>query len=452
MNLPHDLTEQLYRCSRCGACLETCPSYLATGDESLSARGRAALIESVLDGSLDHANGLMERLSRCLGCLACADKCPAGVNLPEIILAVKNSESAGRKWGRLSRLAAGQLADAACGSRARLRVVAPLGAALKGTGAAFRATDAAASKLPALKLPALKLPALPPLSSRPLHELLPETAPLKNTAMRVAFFPGCAGNLFFAETGLAAVSILRRAGAEVIVPADLQCCGLPLLMAGDGDRARHMMAHNLNLLADLNVDAVVTACSSCALALKGKLPGTSNLARARDRTLALAAKVKDIHELLSGEDPLFSKFAGLKAPLQLMAQDNSGETGEASGEETEREIKAVWHEPCHWRFGLKPEIDPQKIIAAIPGVRYVEAPVEPSCCGGGGLFSWRHRDLALKIGRRRAGELAASGADIVLTACPSCRIQLSEMLSLSANPLPVIHTVELMAGRNKETI
>ncbi|MHB1325352.1 MAG: 4Fe-4S dicluster domain-containing protein [Thermoleophilia bacterium] len=74
------LRTQVYSCSRCEGCLAVCPTYRATGEEALSARGRTALIEAVLDGKLGLTRGLAERLSKCLECGACAASCPTAAS------------------------------------------------------------------------------------------------------------------------------------------------------------------------------------------------------------------------------------------------------------------------------------------------------------------------------------------------------------------------------------
>jgi len=107
--------------------------------------------------------------------------------------------------------------------------------------------------------------------------------------------------------------------------------------------------------------------------------------------------------------------------------------------------KVTWHGPCHLGRGLGVTREPREIIAGLPGVEYVEAG-ELSSCGGGGVFSLTHYGLALKIGASRAKELAASGASVVATGCPSCRMHLEDMLGRLGSPIKVVHTVELLDG------
>ena len=72
--------EALDPCVHCGFCLPACPTYLATGDESDSPRGRIVLMRALERGELSADDpALREHLDACLGCRGCEPVCPAGV-------------------------------------------------------------------------------------------------------------------------------------------------------------------------------------------------------------------------------------------------------------------------------------------------------------------------------------------------------------------------------------
>jgi len=76
---------KLINCMRCGMCLPHCPTYKETFLETASPRGRVALIRKVQEGELDQSEQLLEYLSLCLDCQACASACPCGVNAGELV-------------------------------------------------------------------------------------------------------------------------------------------------------------------------------------------------------------------------------------------------------------------------------------------------------------------------------------------------------------------------------
>lgn len=72
-----ELEQALRSCVHCGLCLSSCPTYLATGDEAESPRGRLLLMESVLGATKETLD--REPLDHCLGCRNCETVCPSGV-------------------------------------------------------------------------------------------------------------------------------------------------------------------------------------------------------------------------------------------------------------------------------------------------------------------------------------------------------------------------------------
>src|SRR3990172_5917439 len=71
--------EDLARCVHCGLCLQYCPTYVVTGLETESPRGRLALMRAAVEGKLNMSDGFAEHMDLCLQCRACEDVCPSGV-------------------------------------------------------------------------------------------------------------------------------------------------------------------------------------------------------------------------------------------------------------------------------------------------------------------------------------------------------------------------------------
>src|SRR5690606_9366575 len=69
----------LQNCIHCGFCLPSCPTYVATGQELESPRGRLHLIHGVLTGRTEASDRLLGHLDLCLQCRACETACPSSV-------------------------------------------------------------------------------------------------------------------------------------------------------------------------------------------------------------------------------------------------------------------------------------------------------------------------------------------------------------------------------------
>ncbi len=268
---------EIERCVKCGTCTAVCPSFLLDRRESMSARGRMALIQAVLDGGLTVSPIYRDRLASCTGCLACEASCPSGVPVTEIIQAAKEQAAAETGHGLIPAVIAEVFRHPA----------------------AFRTT---AWMVPYM----LHYPRLQGAGSR--KRIVRRTAGANRG--RIAFFPGCAAGYLQPEIGTAAVRVLEAWGYDVIVPRGLQCCGRPLLSLGSTAAAAEQAKRNSVLFAAVKADAIVTACASCGLTFKREYP-----------TLLSGKKapvVFDIHEFLAAES---SRLPLLPVPVRVTWHD-----------------------------------------------------------------------------------------------------------------------------------
>src|SRR5437868_2887004 len=77
--------ELLLDCVHCGLCTSACPTYVETGDENESPRGRIYLMRGVSDGKLELNDRVRHHLELCLDCRACETACPSGVQYGKLI-------------------------------------------------------------------------------------------------------------------------------------------------------------------------------------------------------------------------------------------------------------------------------------------------------------------------------------------------------------------------------
>lgn len=423
------LGDDLVRCSRCGFCQAVCPVYRETGEESATARGKLSLVEALAQGKIPPSRRLYDLFYRCLVCRACADACPSGVPTDHIFLIARTV-----------------LATAPAGLGAkkifltafeRPRLVNLL---VKVAGAAwplfFRPSGFI--RWPANQFGPLRGTRLPRLSGRPFlprrdraeDEKAGSEAGSKPGSATALFFAGCLINYAYAETGESAVRILERLGYRVIVPRDHRCCGTPLAVNGETERARKLAHQNLHDLASTPFDVLVTACPSCASTFRDLYPNLLAGTADADRAATVAAKTVHLVDVLGGEgarrltvSPASSVLPGREEPFLV-----------------------TYHDPCHLIHGGHPPARPREILNSLPWVRYVEMANAGSCCGGGGTFAYTHRELSASIASRKVDAILATGAAAVVTSCPGCVTQLREALARAGSSARVAHIADLMDG------
>jgi glycolate oxidase iron-sulfur subunit len=225
---------------------------------------------------------------------------------------------------------------------------------------------------------------------------------------------GCGANYLFPEAASALVRILEKMGTEIVIPKEQVCCGLPAYVSGDTDTARALAKRNIDLFSSLDLDAVLTVCASCGSHISHLETLFEDDPVWRDRARAVAQKHKDA--MLFLEEDL-----GFSAHLESR--------GTAEGSHGAPSHRITYHDPCHLRIGQGVTDAPRKLIEALPGADFVEAPHSGRCCGHGGDFNLSHFDLSMDILDRRMKDLCKAKPHTIVTGCTGCLLQLAEGVS-----------------------
>jgi len=406
----------LSKCNRCGACQGVCPVYAEMGIESAVARGKIRLVKALHEGEIKMTFDVAKRLDICLQCKRCTINCPGGCPGDVIV-----------REGRAKAIAT-------IGPHFLYTAIARwllphrwifntgLGMGKFGQKVLFRKGPNGQGMLPRIPFGIDMRRILSPLAPKNLRQILPEVNNLEKPAMRVAYFTGCMANFFYPQVGQALAHVLKTNNVEIIIPGKQHCCGMPTYASGDDETARSMAQENIKVFSALKVDYIVFSCGSCALAWKEYPQLFKEGSGLRAQAEALAAKVKDISEL-------------------VLMLDYTKHMGNLPG-------KVTYHDPCHLKNGLKVIKEPRTILKNIPGVEFVDNP-NGLCCGSGGSFSLKHYDLASKITERCVDKLLQTGGKTVATGCLACRMQLEDTVGKQSYPLQVRHTIELLSDSYK---
>ncbi|MFN3407993.1 MAG: FAD-binding and (Fe-S)-binding domain-containing protein [Limisphaerales bacterium] len=255
--------KNLEQCNGCGGCLKwtptMCPTYVATGEEGMSTRGRANLIRAVLEqrgtatGDPLRAAELEYALSNCLSCKACGTECPSNVNLP--LLKAELQHARIRRDGLTLKERA----------FSHVEFLGRLGCLLPGVSnwaMEFSVTRSLLHRLLGLA-PERHLPRYTHHRFDRWFAARPRPATVARRG-RVILWDDTYIRYYDPEIGIAAVQVLEAAGYEVTVLAGRQCCGRPAFSQGNLDYVRRLATHNVGLLnAQVDQAPIVFLEPSC---------------------------------------------------------------------------------------------------------------------------------------------------------------------------------------------
>jgi glycolate oxidase iron-sulfur subunit len=268
---------------------------------------------------------------------------------------------------------------------------------------------------------------IPQIAPRFLRQMVPVVNKPPDgvkTTMTVGYFTGCMTDFVFPELGRHIIDFLTRNGVEVIVPREQGCCGAPVFLgAGDFDTGRKMADSNAKAFEA--VDYVISDCATCTSALKDYPKFLADTLEREEAYKKFAGKVVDISQFLV--DVLKLPASAYRAAPEVKGK------------------KITWHDPCHLNRHLGITSQPRQIIKSIPDVEFVEMPNADRCCGMAGSFSLYYYDLSKQIADKKVAAIKSTGADIVVSSCPGCEIQLIDSLLRNKVQVKVMHIMELLA-------
>jgi glycolate oxidase iron-sulfur subunit len=418
--------DRLLHCVHCGFCLPACPTYNRLGDEADSPRGRLHLMRAVVDGRLDPAaDAFQTHLDRCLGCRACEPVCPSGVEYGSLLELARDVGARHRKGGVLNRLLLKVFGRPGLrnafflgGRVARATGVPALGARLLPSrgllGSARLGLAMLAATAPWRRLRAAPEGGEPAGAAEPASEGSP---PPPGSRGRVTLLTGCVQEGLYARVNLATRRVLEANGWEV-VPADGQtCCGALHAHGGSLEGARALARQNVEAFEGVDAERIVVNAAGCGATMKEYGELLVDDPEYAERAVALAARVRDVSELLVEAGPR----KGAPVPCAV-----------------------AYDHPCHLLHAQGVKTAPLQVLAAVPGARVRVVENASECCGGAGIYGLTHPELGGRIGSDKVAAVRAAGASVVATPNPGCMMQIGAGLRLAGSREGVVHPVELL--------
>ena len=411
--------EDLYKCIHCGFCLPACPTYLETGLETESPRGRIALMKAVNEGRIGITPGVSRHWDLCIQCRACEVVCPSGVPYGRLIESTMSQVKVQRRRWMPSFLAlvGGIVLRHVLPHQRRLALlVAGLRVYQRwGLQKAVRRSGLLRAVSPTLAELEQTSPVVPATTFKATGQTIP---PVGEKRATVALLSGCVMPLLNGPEMHAVTRVLAHNGCEVVVTQGQVCCGAINSSVGDLDTTRDLARRNVDAFLSSGVDAVVVASAGCGIRMKEYHHLLADDGEYAEKAARMSAMVKDIHEFLV-DLPLLPPTGYL-------------------------DYRVTYQDSCHLAHAQRITEAPREVLRSIPGLDLAEMADSALCCGSGGTYMVRESQFASRLLDSKMRSVIDTGADIVATANPGCILQLRYGASREGLPIEVRYVTDLL--------
>ena len=400
--------EILRRCIHCGLCNAACPTFLVTGDERDSPRGRIVLVREMFERVTPAPTEVRRHLDRCVACNACETACPSDVDVSRLFAharthirrtANRGTRDRAIRWF-LSRIA--PFPDRFRWALRSLPLARRFGPLLR----TLRLDQAAAM-----------LESVPRGAGRTATFTGPGTAATtRQRKGRVILLAGCAQQVLRPEINDATIRLLARRGIDVEVAAGAGCCGALVQDLGDEEGAREFARRNIDAWTKLiqrePVDAIIMNASGCGTTVKDYGYLLRDDAAYADRAREIAGLTRDVTEFIAEQD--------LGPPRRWSS------------------IRVAYHAACSLQHGQRVTGPPRDLLHGA-GFTVVPVPEGEICCGAAGGYNITQPDLADVLRERKATYIRSVRPDVVAAGNLGCIAHIAPAVSY-----PVCHTIELL--------
>jgi anaerobic glycerol-3-phosphate dehydrogenase C subunit len=402
-------------CNGCGACrsqapgTRMCPIFRFAPSEESSPRAKANLMRGILTGQLDpqlvHGDEFKSVADLCVNCQMCRLECPAGVDIPKLMIEAKAEYVAtnGLPWSdwvltRLDLLGAlgslfSPVANWAVSNRPARWVIEKLLGIAQGR----------------------KLPRFAPRTFMRRANRRQLTQPSRRTGRKVVYFVDTYANYHDPQLAEALVAVLEHNGVAVYVHPEQEQSGMAMISLGAADQARRVAAKNVSILAEAVRQGytIVASEPSAALALTREYPA-----------------------LLEDDDAMLVAQNTSEACTYLW---NLHLTGKLLLDLRPVNATLGYHQPCHLK-ALEVGAPGESLLRLIPGLNVQRT--EKGCSGMAGTFGLKRENYrsSLRAGWPLISALRESRWQAGSTECSACKMQMEQGTSK-----PTIHPLKLLA-------
>jgi Fe-S oxidoreductase len=197
-------------------------------------------------------------------------------------------------------------------------------------------------------------------------------------------------------------------------------------MMAEDELAREVGKQNLAALDPSDYDYILTLCASCGSHLKENYP------KLLGDEPGLGVKVRQFAEKVID----FSSFLANVLKVEPSQFQHKGK-------------KVAYHAPCHLCRGLGVKEEPRELLQ-VSGLNYLPAKDEEVCCGMAGSYSVDFPEISAALLEKKLDHVEATGAEMLVTDCPGCVLQLKGGMDKRGGKIKVKHIAEAVAEELKQ--
>ena len=424
-------------CVHCGLCLASCPTYLETGNENDSPRGRVYLMRAIQQGrlSLDSSVSPAVHIDRCLGCRACETACPSGVQYGSLLEHTRDFMEHHMKRPWFQRLLRRVFIEKVFPFPNRFRL----------------------AMMPAVLMKRMEVTHLLPSFLKDALDLAPDTLEVDRVRAfspsqqqpakgRVGLIKGCVMPVLFGGTHQSTIRILNRMGYDVVVPEEQVCCGALYAHSGQLNKARDVARKNIEVFDRAHCDTILINAAGCGSTLKEYEHLLEDDLEFMPKTCSFVGKVMDFSEWMD--------HVGWTAFEQAFISKRNNASSIENGETSSLfQTQTTFHDACHLAHAQGITQQPRDLVKAVAGDHYVELSESEICCGSAGSYNLTEPEMAARLQKRKISHIESTQAKIVVTTNPGCILQIESGFKNSGyNNVRVMHIADYLdAALNEAT-
>ncbi len=238
--------------------------------------------------------------------------------------------------------------------------------------------------------------------------------------MTVDLFVPCFIDQIYPKTAFNVVKILEKLGVEVNYNPKQTCCGQPSFNSGYRKETRTLA---LKFMNDFKEDRmIVSPSASCTSFIKNYYPS-----------------------LFDKSEPEYEEYLRLNQNLYELTDFLVNKLGVTDlGASFPHTV--TYHDACTALREYKLKDEPRLLLEKVKGLKIIEMEENRTCCGFGGTFSVKHRNISSAMTQQKVENALKTGAEYIVSTEASCLMNIEGYIRQNACPIKPIHIADILAS------